>query len=247
MIESAMLEIKNVTKRFGGIVALKDVSFKLEEGSFVGLIGPNGSGKTTAFNIISGAFPPSDGNVLFNGKVISGMNPNHICRQGIARTFQIPKPIKSLTVAENIMLGAIFGSQQSVRKYDAQRTREEALRWLDFVGLKLHPDSHPDRMTAGALRKLELARALATMPKILLADEVLSGLNKDELNEASGILKKAREELGITIIWVEHIMHVLMKLVERVIVLNFGMLIADGDPMSISKDERVIEAYLGRD
>jgi branched-chain amino acid transport system ATP-binding protein len=247
MIESAMLEIKNVTKRFGGIVALKDVSFKLEEGSFVGLIGPNGSGKTTAFNIISGAFPPSEGNVLFNGKVISGMNPNHICWQGIARTFQIPQPIKSLTVAENIMLGAIFGSQQNVRKYDAQRTREEALQWLDFVGLKLNPDSHPDRMTAGALRKLEVARALATKPKILLADEVLSGLNKDELNDASGILKKAHEELGVTIIWVEHIMHVLMKLVERVIVLNFGMLIADGDPTSISKDERVIEAYLGRD
>lgn len=242
-----MLEINNITKVFGGISALTDVSFKVEDGSFVGLIGPNGSGKTTMFNVISGAFPPSQGSIVFNGENISGMKPNFICRKGIARTFQIPQPIKSLTVAENVMLGAVFGSEPTAKRYEARKVREEACHWLDFVGLKLDPDSPPGRMTAGDLRKLELARALATKPKVLLADEVLSGLNRDELKEASQILKKARENLGLTIIWVEHIMHVLMRLVERVVVLNYGVLIADGDPAEVCGDERVCEAYLGRD
>jgi branched-chain amino acid transport system ATP-binding protein len=242
-----MLQVNRVSKRFGGIKALKEVSFEVKEGSFVGLIGPNGSGKTTMFNVISGAFPPSDGQIFFDGSVISGLKPNHICWQGIARTFQIPQPIKSLTVAENVMLGTMFGRNERSSKKDLNRANVEAHRWLDFVGLKIDYDSYPERMTAGDLRKMEMARALATRPKILLADEVLSGLNKDELKEASSTLKKTREELGITIIWVEHIMHVLMQLVERVIVLNHGVLIADGDPQSVSKDERVMEAYLGRD
>ncbi len=239
-----MLKIEGISKSFGGVMALHDVSFKVEEGSFVGLIGPNGSGKTTMFNLISGALKPTRGQVTYEGRAISGLNPNAICHAGIARTFQIPQPIKSLTVAENVMLGVLFG-RGGKSKYVEHHIKQEAIKMLDFVGLNLDPDSLPDKMTAGDLRKLELARALATQPRILLADEVLSGLNKDELKDASEILIRTRKELGVTIIWVEHIMHVLMKLVERVIVLNHGLLIADGDPDSVSNDKQVVEAYLG--
>ena len=182
--------------------------------------------------------------VNYQGSAISGLNPNLICHAGIARTFQIPQPIKSLTVAENVMLGVLFG-REGKRQFHESAIKQEAVKMLEFVELDLDPDSHPEKMTAGDLRKLELARALATKPKILLADEVLSGLNKDELKDASEILVRTREELGVTIIWVEHIMHVLMKLVERVIVLNHGLLIADGDPDSVSNDKQVVEAYLG--
>ncbi len=239
-----MLEIQKISKSFGGIMALNEISFSIAEGSFVGLIGPNGSGKTTMFNLISGALKPSVGEVIYQDRTISGLNPNAICHAGIARTFQIPQPIKSLTVAENIMLGVLFGRDQKA-KFQERQFKEEAVKIQEFVGLDLSPDSYPDKMTAGDLRKLELARALATKPKILLADEVLSGLNKDELKDASEILVRTREELGVTIIWVEHIMHVLMRLVERVIVLNHGLLIADGDPDSVSNDKQVVEAYLG--
>ena len=239
-----MLAIENITKSFGGVMALHEVSFRIDEGSFVGLIGPNGSGKTTMFNLISGALKPTHGEVTFEGRTISGLNPNHICHAGIARTFQIPQPITGLTVAENVMLGVLFG-RGGKSKYMEHHHKKEAMEMLEFVGLDLDPDSYPQKMTAGDLRKLEMARALATRPKILLADEVLSGLNKDELKDASEILVRAREGLGVTIIWVEHIMHVLMKLVERVIVLNHGLLIADGDPDSVSNDKQVVEAYLG--
>ena len=223
---------------------MSEVSFHIDEGSFVGLIGPNGSGKTTMFNVISGALKPTRGQVAYQGEAISGLNPNAICHAGIARTFQIPQPIKSLTVAENVMLGVLFG-QDGKRKFQESAIKREAVKMLKFVELDLDPDSHPEKMTAGDLRKLELARALATRPKVLLADEVLSGLNKDELKDASEILVRTREQMGVTIIWVEHIMHVLMKLVERVIVLNHGLLIADGDPDSVSNDKQVVEAYLG--
>lgn len=241
-----MLNIKNISKSFGGIMALHDVSFRIEEGSFVGLIGPNGSGKTTMFNLISGALRPTRGEVVYQGEAISGLTPNAICHAGIARTFQIPQPIKSLTVAENVMLGGLFG-RGGKHQFQEGQIKKDAIKMLDFVGLNLDPDSFPEKMTAGDLRKLELARALATRPRILLADEVLSGLNKDELKDASEILVRTRQDMGVTIIWVEHIMHVLMKLVERVIVLNHGLLIADGDPDSVSNDKEVVEAYLGAD
>lgn len=222
-----------------------DVSFSVEPGSLVGVIGPNGSGKTTLFNVVSGAFAPTSGTVAFEGGDITGRSPDHICRAGIARTFQIPQPIRSMSVVENVMVGVVFGTNEHVRGYSHRDAQMEALKLIDFVGLKVDPDSFPERLTAGDLRKLELARALATKPKILLADEVMSGLNREELKESSRILERIRGDLGITIIWVEHIMQVLMKLVERVIVLNYGTVICDGDPETVCNDSEVIEAYLG--
>jgi branched-chain amino acid transport system ATP-binding protein len=242
-----MLEIRKATKQFGGVTALDNVSFTIEQGDFVGVIGPNGSGKTTLFNVISGAYSPSKGDIVFEGQNITGVNPHKICQAGVARTFQIPHPIKTLSIVENVMLGVIFGSQKRNQRYSEASARVEATHLIDFVHLNQDADGHPDRLTAGDLKKLELARALATKPKILLADEIMSGLNREELKEASTILKKVRDDLGVTIIWVEHITHVLMTLVERVIVLNYGVVICDGDPETVCNDKQVIEAYLGRD
>jgi branched-chain amino acid transport system ATP-binding protein len=241
-----MLAVKDITKRFGGVSALTNVSFTVESGSFVGIIGPNGSGKTTLFNIISGAYGPSKGDVVLEGATVTGLSPHKICHAGIARTFQIPQPIKTMTIVENVMLGVVFGGDKRIEPYSENDARAEAVKLIDFVGLNTNVDAHPDRLTAGDLRKLELARALATKPKILLADEIMSGLNREELKGASTILQKVRDELGVTVIWVEHIMHVLMKLVERVIVLNYGVLICDGRPEVVCNDEKVVEAYLGK-
>ena len=174
-------------------------------------------------------------------------NPYRICHLGIVRTFQIPRPFKNLSVIENVMLGILFGNFGQFTSYSDESVKQEALKYLDFVGLKLNESTMPDQLTAVGLRRLELARALATKPRLLLADEILSGLNKEELSEASAILKRIRDEMGITIIWVEHIMGALMNLVERVIVLDYGEVIADGSPTQVSKDERVIKAYLGEE
>lgn len=241
-----MLTVNGLTKFFGGVAALTNVSFNIESGSFVGIIGPNGSGKTTLFNIVSGAYAPTQGEVLFEGNAITGLSPHKICQAGIARTFQIPHPIKTMSVVENVMLGVVFGGDRRNEPYSEKAARSEAVEFINFVGLTANIDAYPDRLTAGDLRKLELARTLGTKPKILLADEVMSGLNREELKEASKILQKVRDDLGITIVWVEHIMHVLMKLVERVIVLNYGVLIFDGSPAAVCNDQQVIAAYLGQ-
>jgi branched-chain amino acid transport system ATP-binding protein len=240
-----MLEIIQLDKFFGGFQALKKINLTVEEGEFRGLIGPNGSGKTTLFNVISGVYPASCGRVKFLGEDITEFTPDRICHCGITRSFQIPRPFKEMTVVENVMLGALFGKGKAASAQDDSQA--EAGRWLEFVELKVDQNTMPGELTAGNLRRLELARALATHPRLLLADEIMSGLNQEEILKASEILKKIRAQMKITIIWVEHIMGALMNLVDRVTVLDYGQIIAEGSPQEISRSPQVIEAYLGEE
>jgi branched-chain amino acid transport system ATP-binding protein len=239
-----MLSVKGITKVFGGFKAVDRVSFDVGEGEILGLIGPNGSGKSTTFNLIAGALPPSSGSIMFLGREIAGSPASHVARFGIGRTYQIPRPFKKLSLLENVALAAYYGQPERPSREKAYAQAQEA---LGLVSLPTSEHARIDGMGAAGLKKLELARALATQPKLLLADESLGGLDESEMDQAADMLAMIRDKRGVTIIWVEHIMGVLMRVVDRCVVLDHGEVIAEGKPQAVVHDPRVVEVYLGTD
>ncbi len=237
-----ILKGERVCKYFGGLAAVSQVDFHVEEGEILGLIGPNGAGKTTLFNLISAALPHGAGVMHFDGRKISGKGRHEICKYGIARTFQSTKIFGSLTVLENVMLGSLFGCSESISMNEA---KEEALELLNFVGLKKFADIPAQDLKMANQKWVELARALATKPKLLLLDELIAGLNSTETTEAMGLVKKIHAK-GITIIMIEHVMKAIMTICDRIIVLHHGMKIAEGTPTDIANHSTVIDIYLGK-
>ncbi len=236
-----MLEVAALSKRFGGFLAVNRVSFEVRQGEILGLIGPNGSGKSTLFNLIAGTLRPSEGSIRFAGAEIGGLSAHAICRRGIARTFQIPRPFRKLSLMDNVALAAYHGKAGAIGRGELL---ERAKDVLAMVGLPAADGM--DGLGAAALKKLELARAIATGPTLLLADESLGGLDATEMERAADLLQAVRSRMGISIIWVEHIMGVLMRVVDRVIVLDHGEKIFEGLPANAAGDARVTEVYLGQ-
>ena len=239
-----MLSVTGLTKQFGGFTAVDRVSFELREGEILGLIGPNGSGKSTTFNLIAGTLRPGAGSIRFQGREITGQSAARVAHLGIARTFQIPRPFRKLSILENVALAAYYGQAERPARGAAFAQAREALA---LVGLPSDAGASVDGLGAAGLKKLELARALATRPTLLLADESLGGLDHAEMDQAADMLAGIREKHGITIIWVEHIMGVLMRVVDRCVVLDHGEVIAAGRPQDVAHDRKVIEVYLGTD
>jgi branched-chain amino acid transport system ATP-binding protein len=236
-----ILETEKLTKNFGGLAAVSGVDFHIDAGEIVGLIGPNGAGKTTLFNLISGSLAPSAGRTLFNGQDISGKRPYKICKQGIARTFQLVQLFGHLTARENVQLGSLYGKTGKPKWSEAN---EKSTKLLEFVGLIDKENAMAKDLTIANQKRLEVARALATGPKLLLLDEVMAGLNPNEVTEAIELVKRIRDK-GITIFMIEHVMKAIMGISDRIIVLHYGNKIAEGKPAEIATHEKVIEIYLG--
>ena len=239
---AALLELSNVTKRFGGVAALDGVTFSAAKGEILGIIGPNGAGKTTLLNCISGVYRLDGGDIRWQGASIAGMAPHRVARLGIGRTFQVVKPFQSMTVRENAAIGALFGSTEAHLPPRQAFVRADEV--LELVGLA-HKSALPvTALTIPDRKRLEVARAVATNPRLLLLDEVMAGLNHVEIDEALEMVR-AVHATGVTIVLIEHVMRVIVGVCDRAIVLHFGQVLAEGEPSKVLRDERVVEAYLG--
>lgn len=236
----AFFETQRLTKAFGGLIAVSDLSFKVEKGEIFGLIGPNGSGKTTVFNLINGYYPITSGSILFEGAKLNGLPTWKICKLGIGRTFQIVKPLRRMTVLENVIASAFNHTSHMAE------AREKALEVMRFCELDRKGDYPAKGLTIGDRKRLEIARALATGPKLLLLDETMAGLTPQEQLQGVELIRKIRDT-GITIVIVEHIMHVIMNICDRILCINYGQEIAKGTPVEVANNKAVIEAYLGKE
>jgi branched-chain amino acid transport system ATP-binding protein len=234
----SLLQVHKVSRFFGGLAAVKDVSFEVRQGEILGLIGPNGAGKTTLFNVVNGFYAPSRGEVLFKGERISGLRPHQICRRGMARTFQVVKPLQRMSVMDNVIASAFLRARD---RAEAVSIAEDTLL---FTGLLDDRNTISRGLPLGKRKRLEIARALATQPELLLLDESFAGLNPSELDESIGIIRKIKDK-GVTIMIIEHHMRVIMSISDRVVVLSYGEKLAEGSPQEIGRDTKVIEAYLG--
>lgn len=237
-----ILETDDLTKSFSGLVAVDGVSIQLERNQITGLIGPNGAGKTTLLNLLTGILKPDRGSVYLNGEDISGESPRSICKRGLIKTYQVPKPFNRMTVAENVAVGSMFGNERDIGVKEA---KEDAYDWLEFVGIEELAATSADTLNHSMCRQMEIARTLATRPTVLLLDEVLAGLNSDEINRSLALIRRIRDELDISVVWVEHIIEAVNAISDEIVVLHLGEKIAQGPPRDVMENATVQSAYLG--